>query len=173
MMFSDCQDILDQSKIKLVYQNMDQPLSHYWIASSHNTYLLGNQARNFFIPGWKTLNQKQNFQDISSRSAHWTTNFTNPKFQFPQFKNRVLGWFECMWNQIFGVAVFHQKSKIYNVWSMWGLCLVPERSFLRDLRPWSFRHQTKASHASNIINFWFLMKNRYPKKSAPHTFKLA
>jgi len=44
MMFSDCQDILDQSKTKLVYQNMDQPLSHYWIASSHNTYLLGNQV---------------------------------------------------------------------------------------------------------------------------------
>jgi len=43
MMFSDCQDILDQSKLRLIYQNMDQPLSHYWIASSHNTYLLGNQ----------------------------------------------------------------------------------------------------------------------------------
>ena len=44
MMFSDCQDIHDQSLSKLVYQNMDQPLSHYWIASSHNTYLLGNQV---------------------------------------------------------------------------------------------------------------------------------
>jgi len=43
MMFSDHQDILDQSKVRLIYQNMDQPLSHYWIASSHNTYLLGNQ----------------------------------------------------------------------------------------------------------------------------------
>ena len=43
MMFSDHQDILEQSKVRLIYQNMDQPLSHYWIASSHNTYLLGNQ----------------------------------------------------------------------------------------------------------------------------------
>ena len=94
MMFSDCQDILDQSKTKLVYQNMDQPLSHYWIASSHNTYLLGNQARNFFIPGWKTLNQKtKKNEEILSRSLHWTPNFTNPKVQFPQFKVLQSGFF--------------------------------------------------------------------------------
>ena len=37
MMFSEWQDIVDPSKAKLVYQDMDQPLSHYWLASSHNT----------------------------------------------------------------------------------------------------------------------------------------
>jgi Ca2+-binding EF-hand superfamily protein len=36
MMFSEWQEITDPSK-KLVYQDMNQPLSHYWMASSHNT----------------------------------------------------------------------------------------------------------------------------------------
>ena len=42
MMFSDYNSIVNP-RSKLVYQDMGQPLSHYWIASSHNTYLLGNQ----------------------------------------------------------------------------------------------------------------------------------
>ena len=40
-------------------------------------------------------------------------------------------------------------------------------------KKWSFRHQTKVSYALNIINFWFLMKNSYPKNLVPHTFKSA
>ena len=37
MMFSEWQDIVNVKDKNMVYQNMEQPLSHYWIASSHNT----------------------------------------------------------------------------------------------------------------------------------------
>ena len=36
IMFSDLHTIINP-RSKLVYQDMNQPLSHYWIASSHNT----------------------------------------------------------------------------------------------------------------------------------------
>ena len=37
MMFSEWQEVIDPTKRKQIYQDMTQPLSHYWIASSHNT----------------------------------------------------------------------------------------------------------------------------------------
>ena len=39
MIFSDLNNIVDISRERLVDQDMTQPLSHYWIASSHNTYV--------------------------------------------------------------------------------------------------------------------------------------
>lgn len=39
--FENC--VGDPDKLRTVYQDMTQPLSHYFISSSHNSYLLGNQ----------------------------------------------------------------------------------------------------------------------------------
>jgi len=43
LMFSDLQDVMDPVEKSQVRDDMTQPLSHYFIASSHNTYLTGNQ----------------------------------------------------------------------------------------------------------------------------------
>ena len=44
IMFSDIHEIVNPAKCKQVYQDMNRPLSHYWIASSHNTYLVSDQV---------------------------------------------------------------------------------------------------------------------------------
>ncbi|ODM93674.1 1-phosphatidylinositol 4,5-bisphosphate phosphodiesterase gamma-1, partial [Orchesella cincta] len=42
-LFCEDNSIWDPEKIKLNEDIMDRPLSHYWIASSHNTFLTGDQ----------------------------------------------------------------------------------------------------------------------------------
>ncbi|CAL8116597.1 unnamed protein product [Orchesella dallaii] len=42
-LFCEENSIWDPEKVKLNEELMNRPLSHYWIASSHNTFLIGNQ----------------------------------------------------------------------------------------------------------------------------------
>nr|DBA16852.1 TPA: hypothetical protein GDO54_002381 [Pyxicephalus adspersus] len=44
-LFSEENSIWDEKYDEIAVQNMNNPLSHYWIASSHNTYLTGDQLR--------------------------------------------------------------------------------------------------------------------------------
>ena len=43
VMNSPFNSVFDLSKSQRVYQDMRHPLSHYWMSSSHNTYLGGDQ----------------------------------------------------------------------------------------------------------------------------------
>ena len=44
LMFNDWTEVVSPlTKSKVNIKDMVHPLSHYWIASSHNTYLTGNQ----------------------------------------------------------------------------------------------------------------------------------
>ena len=43
-LFSDLHDLVDISMTEKVSEDMTRPISHYFVSTSHNTYLVGNQV---------------------------------------------------------------------------------------------------------------------------------
>ncbi len=83
----------------------------------------------------------------------YTNSYRNTDFYF---KNRVKADLKVHGTKNFGVAVFHQNPKIYDVWSMCRLCLVSERSFLHDLWPFLKKKRKKVKKIQSGIFGLFL-----------------
>ena len=118
---------------------------------------------NFWLPPlWGQLGLAYPLRLKGVKSA----DFYPPNSRFPYFFGFV--WLGCLEILVLAMpvsleAIAVKKSPKIPLWNFWTFFFFFFQMAI-DRVKMIFQTPNKASHASNIINIWFLMKNRYPKK---------